>query len=213
MIPNFFGNIEEELLHIPNTKLSLTLRVRADNDKTQLFTVRNTLDNRKNLTLNSSDYLMFRHFESRELNETIFISYLNFTTLLKGFREFLKIFRESFVYDDDDSPAIVTSKAVYYKISNLTGNKTIGLIPLLDESNLPACALYLNGEAFMSIISYDDYIHLLNFLEKFDLYTASKALLNTAMLYHAIGMSRESAPVLKRRTYSSTPKDPLNEQS
>ena len=200
MISEFFASIEEELLALPSSYVSFRLRVRGDANHPIFKESSNPNDSSKRLYVNSSDYFIIRYFEDKDLNEVIVLSYFNFPLFLKGMRKFASIMGKCFIKNEDDSITIDEEEATYYKISGLTGNKSIGLLPIIDEDKDAACLMYVNNEKFTASIKYDNFLSVLNFLEKFDLYQSSKTLLNTAMLYHTLAMSKEVAPPLQRRS-------------
>jgi len=176
-----YDKVEETLLILPNSKVRLSLLVRTDEETFR----ENTLNNGDHsLRVMTSDYLVIS-YRDREAYASVSVSYFCMEIFRQGLRECLKFIQDSII-DDGTSYKIDPKFAPGFKIENLCNNRSILFTPFIDTnedgSQNPGVTIWFTEE-LSSFVSYNDFESLVNICLRFDLYMASKLLLNNAMLY------------------------------
>jgi hypothetical protein len=77
-----------------------------------------------------------------------------------------------------------------FKINDLCNGRSILFCPYVDHdaeknTSTPGVTIYFSDD-IMSFVAYEDFMALVDICLKFDLYTASKMLLNNALMYEFI---------------------------
>ena len=199
-----FDQIEEELLTIPKTGISISLLVRTYDPKSNqgVFLEFTKADGGKKLVLNSSDYLMFKfnNRNNRDLHETVAVSYLCMDTLKRGIEQAEEFMDEAFSENENGTLVVDPAKMSGIKITGMIKNKSLMFLPGINfnaEANTqdPIVTMILNDSDCTGTMPYATFLQLAEFIKHFDLYTSSKLLLNTLINYCNCGPSRNTAKV------------------
>jgi hypothetical protein len=199
-----FDQIEEELLTIPKTGISISLLVRTYDPKTEqgVFLEFTKADGGKKLLLNSSDYLMFK-FNSRvnrDLHETVAVSYLCMDTLKRGMAEAEEFMYAAFFENENGTIVVDPGKMSGIKISGMIKNKSLLFMPGVSfnaeaQTQQATITMVLNDSECSGTMPYETFQQLSEFLKHFDLYTSSKLLLNTLINYCNCGPSSSTKKI------------------
>ena len=179
--------IKEKLLILPKSSISVSLIVRTRTEDRKLFREFKKKNGDSILEMHSSEYLSFEFF-SKDNKSTVMASYLHIATLKDGITEAMKFIDSSLIFNENTNRWGVHQEYLHgYKIEGLINGKSLLFIPKIrrdDANNLElGCNLMINDEACSGFLSFDTLCHLEAFIRHFDLYTASKSLINTALWY------------------------------
>jgi hypothetical protein len=199
-----FDQIEEELLVIPKTGISVSLLVRTYDPKEGrgIFTEFTKADGGKKLFLQSSDYLMFKYKDknNRDIHETVAVSYLCMDTLKRGMQEAEDFMTEAFMENENGNIIVEPAKMSGIKISGMIRNKSILFLPGIDynaetQTQNPIVTMVLNDSECSGTMPYDIFTQLTEFIKNFNLYASSKLLLNTLISYCNAGAPKNKNEV------------------
>lgn len=189
-----YSTIKEKLLSLPKTDIYIELVIRTDSDKHKFFNEYTRKDGSKILELISSEYLSF-NYSNKESHESVMISYFNMATLKDGFRDLEKFALESFICINGEY-TVEPNHIGGYSIKNLIGNKSLLFIPKIilndNENQEFGFTMSINDINYSGFVQYDTLFQLISFIKHFDLYSSSKSLINTALLYR--NLKDEMAP-------------------
>lgn len=185
--------ITERLLSIPKTNINIDIVIRTEDDKRNLFSEYTRKDGSKVLSINSSEYLKFS-FSNNDIHESVMVSYFNMATLKDGFNELEEFANNSFMMVSGEY-AIEPNHTSGYSIKNLINNKSLLFIPkiMLNDNGSQDYGfdMVINNIECSGFVQYDTLFQIIAFIRSFDLYTSSKSLINTAIMY-TINNNKES---------------------
>lgn len=176
-----YDKVEETVLILPKSGIRMSLLVRTDEE-----TFRETTTNNgdKCLRVMTSDYIMIS-LRDRDVYASVSISYFCLETFKEGLKECLQFIQDSII-DDGNSYSVDPKKAAGFKIENLCNNRSLLFTPYIDAdedgNQTPGVTIWFSDE-ISAFVTYNDFEALVNTCLHFDLYMASKLLLNNAMLY------------------------------
>jgi hypothetical protein len=198
-----FDQIEEELLTIPKTGISVSLMVRTYDKRAEqgVFTEFTRSDGGKKLLLNSSDYLMFNYNDrDRDKHEVVVVSYLCMNTLKRGMTEAEEFMDAAFSENENGTIVVDPEKMSGIKISGMIKNKSFLFMPGVSfnaeaGTQQATVTMILNDSECSGTMTYEIFLQLAEFIKNFDLYTSSKLLLNTLINYCNCGATQNTVKV------------------
>ena len=207
---NIPESIEETLIILPGSSVKLLLKVSVyDREGTPVFKEFIKHNGRTSLSFNSSDYLIFEYNDRiHKVRDTVTVSYLHMATLKEGFRKAKDFLEKSFVTDESDDNKLYIDKEHCggFKISNLINGKSLLFMPVVSTldngSQKVGVDLMIDHDTSKGFVEYDTFFQLCEFINTFDLYSASKSLLNTMLMY--ANTVTEGNAVFQRREVART---------
>jgi len=177
-----YDTIEETILIIPNSGVRISLLVRNDEDTFKEFS-RN--DGSKSLRMLSSDYLTISYRDGGSYYSAT-ASYLCMETFKAGMKECEEFIGESF-YIENGCYYVKKGYENGFKIEDLCNGRSLLFVPFVDnnteaKTSEPGVYLYFTADV-AAFVPYSGFIAMVELCRRFDLYTASKMLINNAMLY------------------------------
>jgi hypothetical protein len=191
-----FETIEEELLVLPKGFLSLKILINTQDQMNHsvLFKEIERKDGSRILKMKSSEYLIIEGYNAdKSMKERVSISYFHIATLKSGFRLAKKFFEDTFEYGVNNNIIIKRESSGGFKINNLIKDKSLLFVPCVmsNDDGRPEAfiEILVSRPGFGGIIPCDSFFQLCEFIEYFDLYSASKSLINTMLVYCNYGPS------------------------
>jgi len=180
-----YDTVEETILIIPNSGVRISLLVRNDEDTFKEF---HRNDGSKSLRMLSSDYITISFREGGNYT-SVSVSYLCMETFKEGMKECEEFISDAF-FTKDNTYFVKKGYENGFKIEDLCNGRSLLFIPYVDNNTSagtsePGVYLYFTEDT-AAFISYSGFVAMVELCRKFDLYTASKMLINNAMLYELV---------------------------
>lgn len=179
-----FSHIQENLLMLPGSGITVELAITATEPP---FREYNTKSGGRGLTVQTNDYIIMAcKIDGRR--ETVAVSYLCWEQFRTGLQESKKFMEEAFIYEAANNAYKIEDKHTGgYKIENLCRNSALLFKPVIDKdmeagTETPGVDIYF-ADDFATFVAWNDYIALTEFFANFNLYMASKTLMQLAMTY------------------------------
>jgi len=180
-----YDTIEETILIVPNTGLRLSLLIRND-DKTFKEVTHN--DGTRHLKMLTSDYLSLS-VRDTGVFASVTVSYLCMDIFKAGMKECREFMEKAFDCRDN-SYYVKKEYRGGFKIEDLCNGRSLLFIPFVDNNeethtSEPGVSIYFTDD-ISTFVPYGSFASLVEICLKFDLYMASKLLLNNALMYEKI---------------------------
>ena len=180
-----YDSIEETILIVPNSGLRLSLLIRND-DKTFKEVTHN--DGTRHLKMLTSDYLSLSIRESGVF-ASVTVSYLCMGIFKAGMKECREFMEKAFECHDN-CYYVKKDYSGGFKIEDLCNGRSLLFIPYVDNNteshtSEPGVSIYFSND-ISTFVSYESFSSLVDICLRFDLYLASKMLLNNALMYEKI---------------------------